>query len=90
MAELWGSNVQSTNSESGIDELDHVPLTQRRKLLRENRRLLGSADPCPPVLEKGSENKSMPHVGVVFKEEEDVHCNSSQIRRYTIVKGTNL
>ncbi|KAF5480019.1 hypothetical protein F2P56_000795 [Juglans regia] len=80
MAELSGSNVQSTNSESGIDELDHVPLTQRRKLLRENRQLLGSADPSPPVLEKGGENKSMPHVGVVFKEEEDGHCNSSQIR----------
>ncbi|XP_035547910.1 uncharacterized protein LOC108988165 isoform X3 [Juglans regia] len=87
MAELSGSNVQSTNSESGIDELDHVPLTQRRKLLRENRQLLGSADPSPPVLEKGGENKSMPHVGVVFKEEEDGHCNSSQQIRCTGVEA---
>jgi hypothetical protein len=59
MAKLFGSDVKSTSSESGIDELEHLPLTLRRKLLQVDKRSSGSGDPKPGVVENGSERKSM-------------------------------
>jgi hypothetical protein len=57
MAKLFGSDVKSTSSECGIDELERLPLTLRRKLLRADKR--SSGDPKPGVVENGSERKSM-------------------------------
>ncbi|KAE8021959.1 hypothetical protein FH972_007804 [Carpinus fangiana] len=75
MAKLFGSDVKSTSSECGIDELERLPFTLRRKLLRADKR--SSGDPKPGVVENGSERKSMSHVDVVVKE-EDGHGFSSQ------------
>lgn len=68
MAELFGSEVKSTTSEGGIDELDRLPLTLRRKLLLNS----GPGDPKPGIAANVSERR--PHVDVVQKE--DCHCNS--------------
>lgn len=60
MAKLFGSDVKSTSSEGGgIDELEHLPLTLRWKLLRSDKRSSGSGDPKTGVVENGSERKSM-------------------------------
>ncbi|XP_059450487.1 uncharacterized protein LOC132181328 isoform X2 [Corylus avellana] len=77
MAKLFGSGVKPTSFEGGIDELERLPLTLRRKLLRADKRSSGSGDPKPGVVENGSERKSISHIDVVVKE-EDGHCFSSQ------------
>uniref|UniRef100_A0A2N9ETB0 Uncharacterized protein n=1 Tax=Fagus sylvatica TaxID=28930 RepID=A0A2N9ETB0_FAGSY len=69
MAQLCGSDVNLFDS-----ELDHVPLTQRRKLLRAaSKRHSGSGG---VVVRNASETKSMPRVDVVVKK-EDMNCDSS-------------
>ncbi|XP_023887550.1 uncharacterized protein LOC111999650 [Quercus suber] len=62
-------------AEAGIFELEHVPLSQRRKLLRAStKRHKGFGG----IVQNGSETKkSMPCVDVVVKK-EDLNCDSSQ------------
>lgn len=55
MAELCGSAKKLTISECGIDELDYVPLTQRRKLLRATKWHSGQGG----IFENGSESQTV-------------------------------
>ncbi|KAM4131767.1 hypothetical protein ACJW30_01G200600 [Castanea mollissima] len=72
---LFDSSGVEAEAEDGIFELEHVPLSQRRKLLRPStKRHKGLGG----IVQNGSETKlSMPCVDVVVKK-EDLNCDSSQ------------
>lgn len=74
-ANLFDSSEVKAEAEDGIFELEHVPLSQRRKLLRAStKRHKGFGG----IIQNGSEtDKSMPCIDVVVKK-EDLNCDSSQ------------